>query len=438
MAANVVCLAILENGQRKKLTLQTGLQEELLTALSSLTTITDSTLIQIFDDEIEDFIDMEPGTPVHNKAKIKLMRKLVPQADCTSPPQDTSTEVHCANAAATSSISGLESIAGTSSTVIEAPVPLEDRHDYIHFVMPSFGPYEEVLSRGTTISGPVRRAIIDRLFQACYRLAWYPSRELYRTAAEGLVLKYPHLLDNVGGRASGLESWVLSLRNKFKNMRKKVENCPPEMMEKRAQSQHKRPRQPSSLAPNKKLCRLFLLLEFDIVFQKNIGDDFAQGCEQLCDIVLKHADDTEVAAFSNVATENPILATFEFVAARCKESLSVVLSETWMMRGKGQDNLSKGEPYELYFCWTQTNVGTRFRKWSATDQEQSRRQGPTQDKGFYDQMFEPVTASISNPNEIFSSSVWPRNRGTAPANARGVAIIVFPAPGDFAQRFAPR
>ncbi|KAH7979557.1 hypothetical protein HPB49_009869 [Dermacentor silvarum] len=179
-------------------------------------------------------------------------------------------------------------------------------------------------------------------------------------------------------------------------MRKKVENCPPEMMEKRAQSQHKRPRQPSSQAQNKKLCRLFdcshlvvygetaesvmshnkwlnesaaiaatdalrprllataqerherlrsltisealvlfpflaseasLLLEFDIVFQKNIADDFAQGCEQLCDIVLKHADDTEVAAFSNVATENPILATFQFVAARCKESLSVVLSE---------------------------------------------------------------------------------------------------------------
>ncbi|KAH7986417.1 hypothetical protein HPB49_025974 [Dermacentor silvarum] len=359
MAANVVCLAILEHGQRKKLTLQTGLQEELLTALSSLTTITDSTL-------------------------------------CTNPPQDTSTEVHCANVAATSSISGLEPIAGTSSSVIEAPVPLEDRHDYIHFIMPSFGPYEDVLSRGTPISGPVRRAIVDRLFQACYRLAWYPSRELYRTAAEGLVLKYPHLLDNVGGRASGLESWVLGRRNKFKNRRKKVENCPPEMMEKRAQSQHKRPRQPSSQAQNKKLCLLFdcshlvvygetaesvmshnkwlnenaalaatdalrprllataqerherlrsltisealvlfpflaseasFLLEFDIVFQKNIADDFAQECEQLCDIVLKHADDTEVAAFSNVATENPLLATFQFVAACCKESLSVVLSE---------------------------------------------------------------------------------------------------------------
>ncbi|KAH7966983.1 hypothetical protein HPB49_021170 [Dermacentor silvarum] len=186
------------------------------------------------------------------------------------------------------------------------------------------------------------------------------------------------------------------------------------MIEKRAQSLHKRPRQPSSQAPNKKLCRLFdcshlvvygetaesvmshnkwlnenaaiaatdplrprllataqerherlrsltisealvlfpflaseasLLLEFDIVFQKNIADDFAQGCEQLCDIVLKHADDTEVAAFSNVATENPILATFQFVAARCKESLSVVLSEVFEKHGLKPSCGEKGDAY---------------------------------------------------------------------------------------------
>ncbi|XP_070384961.1 uncharacterized protein [Dermacentor albipictus] len=71
-----------------------------------------------------------------------------------------------------------------------------------------------------------------------------------------------------------------------------------------------------------------LLLEFSIVFKKNAGECFAQGCEQLCDIVLKHADDSEVAAFSHVAAENPILATLEFLASRCKESLSVILSAT--------------------------------------------------------------------------------------------------------------
>ncbi|KAH7960047.1 hypothetical protein HPB49_016702 [Dermacentor silvarum] len=52
-----------------------------------------------------------------------------------------------------------------------------------------------------------------------------------------------------------------------------------------------------------------------------------RGVSSCGDIVLKHADEIEVTVFSNVATGNPILATFEFVAARCKESLSVVLSE---------------------------------------------------------------------------------------------------------------
>ncbi|XP_049527272.1 uncharacterized protein LOC125947033 [Dermacentor silvarum] len=44
MASSVVCLGILETGRMKKLTLQAGRQEELLTALSSLATINDNTL----------------------------------------------------------------------------------------------------------------------------------------------------------------------------------------------------------------------------------------------------------------------------------------------------------------------------------------------------------------------------------------------------------
>ncbi|KAL1442634.1 hypothetical protein MTO96_030686, partial [Rhipicephalus appendiculatus] len=166
------------------------------------------------------------------------------------------------------------------------------------------------------------------------------------------------------------ESWVLSLRNKFKNMRKKVESCPPEMMEKREKSQQKRPRQHEASIPNKKLCRLFdsshliiygetaesverhnhwlqvnaasadesdlrprllataqarhehlrsltisealllfpflaseasLLLEFDILFKKNIAEVFAKGCQQLCDAVLEHATDVEMIAFTHAA-----------------------------------------------------------------------------------------------------------------------------------------
>ncbi|XP_075739900.1 uncharacterized protein LOC142785326 isoform X2 [Rhipicephalus microplus] len=218
--------------------------------------------------------------------------------------------------------------AGTSNlVVIETPVPVEDRRDYLNFALPSFGCYEELLSRGTPISGPVQRAIVDKLFQECFKLAWYSSRELYRTAAERLVQTYPHLADKLGAKTSGLESWVLSLRNKFKNMWKKVENCPPEMAEKRAQSLHKRPRQPQGDVLNKKLCRLFLLLEFDILDKKNVVDEFSQGCQNLCDLALRNGDDIEVAKFSKAAGDNPILSALEFAAARCNEALHAILLE---------------------------------------------------------------------------------------------------------------
>ncbi|KAL3244581.1 hypothetical protein MRX96_047155 [Rhipicephalus microplus] len=265
METSVACVVILEDGQKKKVKLQTGLQEELLLALSSLTSVSDDTLIQMYDEEVDDFTDLEPDTPVHNKAKIKLSRKLKPQADCATsvnsapaPQEEVINQPVYTSQSAALSIDAVHPTAGTSNiVVIETPVPVEDRRDYLNFALPSFGCYEEVLSRGSPISGPVRRAIVDKLFQECFKLAWYPSRELYRTAAERLVQKYPHLADKLGAKTSGLESWVLSLGNKFKNMRKKVENCPPEMAEKRAQSLHKRPRQPQGDVLNKKLCRLF-------------------------------------------------------------------------------------------------------------------------------------------------------------------------------------
>lgn len=37
--------------------------------------------IQVYDEDLEDFIDLEAGNNVENRAKIKLARKVVPQAD---------------------------------------------------------------------------------------------------------------------------------------------------------------------------------------------------------------------------------------------------------------------------------------------------------------------------------------------------------------------
>ncbi|XP_075732529.1 uncharacterized protein LOC142775092 [Rhipicephalus microplus] len=44
-----------------------------------------------------------------------------------------------------------------------------------------------------------------------------------------------------------------------------------------------------------------LLLEFDILYKKNVVDEFSQGCEKLCDLALRNGDDIEVAKFSEAA-----------------------------------------------------------------------------------------------------------------------------------------
>lgn len=58
------------------------------------------------------------------------------------------------------------------SSIMEVHVPLHKQFDYLDFKLPSFGPYEEVLQRKEPVGGPVRRAIINRLFQACFEIAW--------------------------------------------------------------------------------------------------------------------------------------------------------------------------------------------------------------------------------------------------------------------------
>ncbi|XP_070382627.1 uncharacterized protein [Dermacentor albipictus] len=254
--AGVVCLAILETGERKKLVLPTGAHSELLAALAPFVPVNENTLLQIHDDDLDDFIDLEADAIIPTKAKIKVARKTVPHTDesmvavqCTSP--DTSFSSASDNAGPTNEVLGLSD----GSSIVEVHVPLQKQFDYLDFKLPSFGPYEEVLQRKEPVGGPVRRAIINRLFQACFEIVWYPSKELYCTAVEQLIQKYPHLRDNVK-KGSGMESWKVALKNKFKNNRKKAVNVSSEMQAVRAQSYRKTPREPVVEVANKKLCRL--------------------------------------------------------------------------------------------------------------------------------------------------------------------------------------
>ncbi|XP_077557026.1 sterile alpha motif domain-containing protein 3-like [Haemaphysalis longicornis] len=241
--------------------------------------------------------------------------------------------------------------------------------------MPDLQPYEQVLQRKTAISGNLRRFIVNKLFQVCWKITWYPTHELYQTAAQQLVSRYPHLIDRLDGR-NGLDSWVRCLRNKFKNAQKETGS--------------------DTEPPNKKLCRLVnsshlvvygeteeammrhsewleenvgttedeakrqrllatanrrhkqlqtmtlqealttfpflcvestLLMEFEVVFQRQIADKMEAGFASLSDIVLKYGTEREVALFIEAAEEDGIRALLGFIVDRCGDSFDAILTE---------------------------------------------------------------------------------------------------------------
>lgn len=76
---DIFCLIILESGSRRKLKLQEGTYDELLSSLRSLPDVVlDNTLIQIFDADLEDFVDLLPGETIENKAKLRIIQKIAP------------------------------------------------------------------------------------------------------------------------------------------------------------------------------------------------------------------------------------------------------------------------------------------------------------------------------------------------------------------------
>lgn len=207
--------------------------------------------VQMYDEELEDFVDLEPDIEVPNKAKIKLVRKVLLATEDTQ-----ATRAHSPTCLPIDETdSGLDESCSTVNGRQE--VPLQNPRDYLLFVFPSLEPFEAVLARKQPISSKLRKFILNKLFQACFKLVWYPSQALYRTCIEQLLKKYPHLIDRTGDEA-GMVSWVTGLRNRFKNVRKKAVNITEAMKALKEKSHHKRPRAAASLPaePNKKLCRL--------------------------------------------------------------------------------------------------------------------------------------------------------------------------------------
>ncbi|KAL3226188.1 hypothetical protein MRX96_025223 [Rhipicephalus microplus] len=201
--AAVVCVVRLETGEQKKVVLPTGSYDELVHALSTHTAVDEQTL-----PTSSECTEAGPSSRAHDPSREHLNQSA--DSICTT-------------------------------ELVEIHVPLRKQFDYLEFRLPAFGPYKEVLQRGKPVEGPVRRAIVNRIFQACFKIVWFPSKELYNTAVEQLIQKYPHLQDNIK-KGTGM-----------------------------------------------------LQLEFNLLFKKNILDDVMKGFECLCAMILSHGHQEEKA-----------------------------------------------------------------------------------------------------------------------------------------------
>lgn len=106
---DVFCLIILQSGNRRKLKLTTGTYVELLEKLAGIVEFdSENTLIQIFDADLDDFVDLLPGDAIPNKAKLRVFSRSastmcgVPVSTCgfNAPPACPPPQAPCASKAA--------------------------------------------------------------------------------------------------------------------------------------------------------------------------------------------------------------------------------------------------------------------------------------------------------------------------------------------------
>ncbi|KAM7306475.1 sterile alpha motif domain-containing protein 3-like [Ixodes scapularis] len=125
---------------------------------------------------------------------------------------------------------GGETPSGEGSSVDEnTPGTSQERHfkitpshgddDGAGFVLPDFDFLKAAAAGGKPLGSYVTTRIVDVLFQEMATHTLYPSRAFYQNVGRALVSQYPQLADTCG---SGHDSWVMFIRQKFKNERRKL------------------------------------------------------------------------------------------------------------------------------------------------------------------------------------------------------------------------
>ncbi|KAL3215627.1 hypothetical protein MRX96_000243 [Rhipicephalus microplus] len=103
---------------------------------------------------------------------------------------------------------------------VERPLGSGD-NDGINFKLPSLGALHEKVISSPLLTPSTFRQIIDILHNEMAKHTLYPTRCFYSKVTTLLLDKYPQLKDVIG---SGHDSWKVALRNKYKNLRRKLDD----------------------------------------------------------------------------------------------------------------------------------------------------------------------------------------------------------------------
>ncbi|KAL3238822.1 hypothetical protein MRX96_021852 [Rhipicephalus microplus] len=246
----VFCLVILQNGNRRKLKLATGTYAEFLEKLTAIVDVDlENTLIQMFDSDLDDFVDLAPEDDIPNKAKLRVVsrstsilcnaaavaagRNVIPsqnvapscsQDSCAIQPapireqgevvlqaceaaiqEDGSDAMETSQALlivtriedAPCAVLSYRQMSGSDEMQIEdaaiSHASMHNNDDYLKFQLPpSFGIWcDTFLQSKQPVTAKVKMHIISHLFKACYRMTPCPTPRLYNKVLDSLRGKVP-------------------------------------------------------------------------------------------------------------------------------------------------------------------------------------------------------------------------------------------------------
>ncbi|XP_049273578.1 uncharacterized protein LOC119400207 [Rhipicephalus sanguineus] len=230
---DVFCLVILQNGNRRKLKLATGTYAEFLEKLTAVVDVDlENTLIQIFDTDLDDFVDLVSEDEIPNKAKLRVVSRSTSilcnaavaanaqNVAATSPQNQIVTQIEDAPHAVLSykQVSGSDKMQVDDAAI--SHMSMHDSDDHLKFVLPpSFGIWCDTFLRSKQpLTEKVKMHIISVLFKACYRITAHPTPRLYNKVLDSLVAKYPHVMEGKYNR----RRWLIALRSWFKNERENL------------------------------------------------------------------------------------------------------------------------------------------------------------------------------------------------------------------------